>query len=147
MSLPNSADFALISVLTTAPSTYTKLCGIESVSINRAAQTSESYRRDCAAPNRPGSRKLRITGASWTITGSGSDNIDIDEDYEDAFGVRKQYKIELFEDDGTDAGALMGTYIGNAIMTARNQSYTQDAAGTIEITLEGEGALTWTPVT
>lgn len=147
MSLPNSADFALISVLTTAPSTYTKLCGIESVSINRAAQTSESYRRDCATPNRPGIRKLRITGSSWTITGSGSDNIDIDEDYEDAFGVRKQYKIELFEDDGTDAGELMGTYVGSAIMTARNQSYTQDSAGTTEITLEGEGALTWTPVT
>jgi len=143
---PTSADFALISIETAAgpPVVYTLFCGIESVNINRAAQTSETYRRDCAKPNRPGTRKIRVTGSSWTITGSGSDNIDIDTQMTDAFGVRKNYKVELFEDDGTDSGASLGTYTGNAIMTARNQNYSQDSAGTAEITLEGEGTLLWT---
>ncbi len=143
MSEPNRADFALISVLDTAPDTYVKLCGVESVTINRSAQTNETYSRDCAAPNRPGRRKLRVTGSSWSISASGADNIDIEEDYTDAFGVRKTYKIDLFRDDGTDGGELMGTYTGSAIMTARNQGYT-DTPGTTELTLEGEGLLTWT---
>jgi len=143
VSEPTSADFALVSVLTEAPSTYTKLCGIENATISRTAQTNESYRRDCAAPNRPGRRKLRVTGSSWSISGTGSDNIDIEETYDDAFGVRKTYRVELYRDDGTDAGELLGTYSGSAIMTARNQGYT-DTSGTTDITLEGEGLLTWT---
>lgn len=146
MSEPNSADFALIKVQTAAgpPAVFTLLCGIESVNINRSAQTSETYRRDCAKPNRPGTRKLRVTGSSWSISGSGSDNVDIEATITDAFGVRKAYKVELYRDDGTDAGALMGTYAGSGILTTRNQAYSQENAGTSEITLEGEGALTWT---
>ncbi len=146
MSEPNSADFALIKIQTAdgPPAVLTLVCGIEGVTINRTAQTNETYRRDCAKPNRPGTRKLRVTGSSWSISGTGSDNIDLEEEMSDAFGVRKTYAIELYRDDGTDGGDLMGTYGGTALMTTRNQSYSQDSAGTAEITLEGEGALTWT---
>lgn len=146
MSEPNSADFALIKIQTAEgpPAVYTLMCGIEGVTINRTAQTSESYRRDCAKPNRPGTRKLRVTGSSWSISGSGSDNIDLEEELTDAFGVRKPYNVELYRDDGTDGGDLMGTYAGTAMLTTRNQSYSQDNAGTAEITLEGEGLLAWT---
>jgi predicted secreted protein len=146
VSEPNSADFALIKIQTAEgpPAVLTLVCGIEGVTINRTAQTNETYRRDCAKPNRPGTRKLRVTGSSWSISGTGSDNIDLEEEMSDAFGVRKTYAIELYRDDGTDGGDLMGTYGGTALMTTRNQSYSQDSAGTAEITLEGEGALTWT---
>ena len=146
MSEPNSADFALIKIKTAdgPPAVFTLLCGIEGVTINRSVQTNETYRRDCAKPNRPGTRKLRATGSSWSIAGSGSDNIDLEDEYTDAFGVRKDYEVELYKDDGTDAGELMGTYDGNALMTTRNQGYSQDAPGTLEITLEGEGELGWT---
>lgn len=146
MSLPNSADFALIKIQTAAgpPAVFTLLCGIEGVTINRTTQTSETYRRDCALPNRPGQRKMRVTGSSWSISGSGSDNIDLEDEMADAFGVRQTYNVELYKDDGTDAGDLMGTYAGSAMMTTRNQSYSQENAGTVEITLEGEGLLAWT---
>lgn len=147
MSLPNSADFALIKVQTAAgpPAVFTLLCGIEGVNINRTVQTSERYQRDCATPNRAGKRKLRVTGSSWSVTGNGSDNIDIEAEYEDAIGVRQIYHVELYKDDGTDAGELMGTYAGTAILTTRNQAYSQDAdSGTTDITLEGEGDLVWT---
>jgi hypothetical protein len=146
VSEPNSADFALVKILTTpgTPDVYTQLCGIENVTINRAAQTSETYRRDCAKPNRPGTRKLRVTGSSWSISGNGPDNIDLEADYADAFGVRKTYNVELYRDDGTDGGELMGTYAGTALLTTRNQSYSQQDAGTADITLEGEGQLVWT---
>lgn len=146
MSEPNSADFALVKLLTaTGPDVYTLLCGIENVTIPRTTQTSERFQRDCAKPNRPGTRKLRATGSSWSITGSGSDNIDQYATLTDAEGVRKSYHVELYKDDGTDAGELMGTYAGTAMMTARNQSFSQDNPGTLEITLEGEGQLAWTP--
>lgn len=147
MSEPNSADFALLKVKTAdgPPAVYKLLCGIDGVTINRAAQTSERYRRDCAKPNRPGKRKLRVTGSSWSVSGTGSDNIDLETDFTDAFGVRKDYDVELYRDDGTDAGELMGTYAGTAILTTRNQSYSQDGdSGTTDITLEGEGDLVWT---
>lgn len=146
MSEPNSADFALIKIKTAngPPAVFTQLCGLEGVTINRTAQTSETYRRDCAKPNRPGTRKLRVTGSSWSISASGSDNIDIETTMNDAFGVRKDYSVELYRDDGTDGGDLMGTYAGSGIITARNQSYSQENAGTSEVTLEGEGALVWT---
>jgi hypothetical protein len=145
VSEPNSADFALIKIQTAdgPPVVLTLVCGIEGVTINRTAQTNETYRRDCAKPNRPGTRKLRVTGSSWSISGTGSDNIDLEEEMTDAFGVRKTYAIELYRDDGTDAGDLMGTYGGTALMTTRNQTYSQEGAGTAEITLEGEGALVW----
>ena len=146
MSLPNSADFALIKIRTTegTPDVYTLLCGIEGVTINRTAQTNETFRRDCATPNRPGQRKIRVTGASWSISGSGSDNIDLESEYEDAFAVRQVYNVELYRDDGTDGGELLGTYAGTAMLTSRNQGYSQENAGTAEITLEGEGLLVWT---
>ena len=149
MSVPNSADFALIKIQTAdgPPAVLTLLCGIEGVTINRTVQTNETYRRDCAKPNLPGQRKLRTTGASWSISGSGSDNIDIESTMTEALGVRKEYSVELYKDDGTDGGDLMGTYAGTAMMTTRNQSYSQDAAGTLEVTLEGEGLLTWTAAT
>lgn len=150
MSEPNSADFALLKVKTAdgPPAVYTLLCGIEGVTINRSVQTSERYRRDCAKPNRAGTRKLRVTGSSWSISGTGSDNVDLETEYSDAFGVRKTYDVELYKDDGTDAGELMGTYAGTAILTTRNQSYTQDGdSGTTDITLEGEGDLVWTAAT
>lgn len=145
MSLPNSADFALIRLSDGAVTpTLTLLCGIEGVTINRTTQTSETYQRDCEAPNRPGQRKMRVTGSSWSISGSGADNIDLEAEMADAFGVRKPYEIALYKDDGTDTGDLMGTYSGTAMMTTRNQSYSQENAGTLEITLEGEGLLAWT---
>ena len=146
MSEPNSADFALIKIQTAdgPPAVLTLVCGIEGVTVNRTAQTNETYRRDCTKPNRPGTRKLRVTGSSWSISGTGSGNIDLEEEMTDAFGVRKTYAIELYRDDGTDGGDLMGTYGGTALMTTRNQTYSREGAGTAEIALEGEGALTWT---
>lgn len=73
-------------------------------------QTSETYHRDCARPNRPGCRKLRVTGQAFTITASASDNIDLEEEYQDEFGIRKDYRVTLYEDDCTDGCEALGTY-------------------------------------
>lgn len=148
MSEPNSADFALLKIKTAdgPPVVLTLLCGIESVTINRSVNMGERYRRDCAKPNRPGTRKIRNNGQSWNVSGSGEDNTDIEAAYSEAFGVKKDYVIELYRDDDTDAGELMGSYAGTGMMTTRNQAFAQgsDDAGTADITIEGEGDLLWT---
>ncbi|WP_126665557.1 structural cement protein Gp24 [Croceibacterium ferulae] len=98
-----------------------------------------------AKPNRPGNRKIRNNGQSWNISGSGEDNVDIEATYSTAFGIKKQYDVELYKDDDTDGGELLGTYSGTAMMTTRNQSFATggDTGGGAEITLEGEGELVW----
>lgn len=148
MSFPTEADFAAIKIKTAEgpPAVYLLLCGIESISINRSANMSERYRRDCAKPGRPGQRKLRATGNSWQISGSGVQNIELEATYAGALGVLKDYQVELYRDNDTDAGELLGTYAGTAMLTTQNQTSDQNAEGSSqEITLEGQDDLVWTP--
>lgn len=147
MSFPTEADFALIKIQTAdgPPAVFTQLCGIESVSINRSANMTERYRRDCAKMGRPGKRKLRSTGTSWQISGSGVQNLDQETTYAGAVGVLKNYQIELYRDNDTDGGELLGTYAGTAMLTTHKQTSDQNAEGsTLEITLEGQDDLEWT---
>lgn len=146
MSFPTEADFALIKIQTaTGPDVYTQLCGIESVSINRSANMTERYRRDCAKMGRDGLRKIRSTGRSWQVSGSGIANIDMIDIYDDALGVLKNYQIELYRNDDTDAGELLGTYAGTGMLTTNNDSHDVNAEGsTNEITIEGQDMPVWT---
>lgn len=150
MSLPNSADLALLKIQTAAgpPIVLTLLCGIRNVSINRSVTIGERQVRDCAAPFAPPQRRIRNNGTTWSISGSGEDNVDLYEIYDEAYGVKRQYSVELYKDNQTDElGDLMGTYSGTAMFSTHNNTFdqTSDDAGTIDITLEGEGLLVWTP--
>ncbi|MDF0543333.1 phage tail tube protein [Sphingobium sp. H39-3-25] len=148
MSLPNEPDFAFIKMRTaTGPDVYTLLCGIESVTVNENVNTSERFRRDCATPNLPGQRKLKATGRTWEISGSGVINVDLEVNLSTKLGVIESYHVEFYKDDGTSTGDLMGTYAGTAMMTTRNQSLTTEGDSSVEITLQGEGLLVWTAAT
>lgn len=146
MSLPNEPDFLLIKAQTAAgpPAVFTVLCGMENGNVNENVQTSERYRRDCAKPNKPGSRKLKATGKSWQITGSGVVNIDLEDTYADLIGVIQNYKAEAYKDDGTDAGELMGTWSGAGMLITNNRSIQIAADSGAEITIEGQDELVWT---
>lgn len=146
MSLPNEPDFLLIKVQTAPgpPAVFTMLCGVENGNVNESVQTSERYRRDCAKPNKPGSRRLKATGKSWQITGSGVVNVDIEDTLGDIIGVIQNYKAEAYKDDGTDAGDLMGTWAGAGMLTTRNRSIQIEGDSGLEITIEGQDELVWT---
>lgn len=147
MSIPNEPDFALIKKGDGATPTevFTALCGLENVSINSVAQTAERNRRDCATPGLPGVRKLRTTGKSQTITGSGAVNKDSIAIFNTALGVVGNYKIELYKNDGTGAGVLMGTFAAAYMLTSANASVDPNGDSAGEITLESDGLWTWTP--
>ena len=59
--------------------------------------------------------------------------------------MTKNYKVELYADDGTDAGDLLGTIAGAYKMGAANLNLQRDGDSTSEITLASQGAWTWTP--
>lgn len=143
MTAPNSADFALLEIQENG--IFRSICGIEGVSINRSTQTGEQYRRDCAKPNRPAQRRVRVNGNSFSVSGTGIDNVDEESLLGPILGRKLNWRVPLYKDNGTDTGQLLGTYIFRGILAARNQSWTQDAEATVELTIEGENSLIWIP--
>lgn len=147
MTLPVEADFAIIKVGDGATPTevFTTACGIQNVQINTVANATDRFVRDCAKPGEIPYRKSKTTGKQQDITGNGlTDKASIDV-FLDALGVSKNYKIELYQDDGTDAGALLGTIAGSYKMNAANLNLQRDGDSTAEITLASQGEWTWTP--
>jgi len=146
MTLPVEADFALIKIGDGAdPEVFTIACGIQNVSINSVANAQDRFVRDCAKPGEIPYRKSKATGKQQDITGSGlTDKASIDT-FLDALGVSKNYKIELYQDDDTDAGDLIGTVAGQYKMNAANLNIQRDGDSTAEVTLASQGPWTWTP--
>lgn len=146
MSLPNEVDFALVKMGDGAgPEVFTLICGLTDVTINKGAQTNDRYVRDCAKPGEVAFRKVRTSGRSMDISATGLSNVDTIEDLDAALGQSKNYKIELYNEDGTDAGELLGTYSGAFVMTAANMGVPRDNAASGDISLASDGAWTYTP--
>jgi hypothetical protein len=145
MALPNEADFAVVKMGDGAGSeVFTAICGLESVSINDVVSTQDRTRRDCATPGKPGVRKTKATGRSLDITGTGGVDKPNIASFNTAIGIVKNYKVELYKNDGTSPGLLYGTYAGAFMMTSANMSINADGESTGEIALANDGAWTWT---
>lgn len=146
MTVPTEADFALVKMGDGAdPEVFSTICGLTNVTVNTTAQSSDRYVRDCDKPNAPAKRKQRITGTALDVSGSGLSNVDMIPDLQAAIGALKNYKVELYADDGTDNGELLGTYAFASHMTAANLTSTQGGDSTAEITLPSHGDWTFTP--
>lgn len=146
MTKPRVYDFAIIKYSNGAtPAVFTTLCGITNVQVNETVETTDRRLRDCAKPNRPGVREVKVVGIDWTVTGSGATNGDIRTAVKaNLLAKHVDYLIEYYEDNNTDAGNLVGTDAGNGLMTANNISVDADGDSTWEITIEGSGELTYT---
>lgn len=146
MSLPTEADFAIIKIGDGATPTeaFAIACGIQDVSINQSVGTQDRFSRDCAKPGEIPNRKVKATGKSLDVTGSGLIDKAQIAIYNSALGVAKNYKIEVYADNGTDVGALLGTIAGSFMMTASNMSIPREGTASAEVTLANNGAWTWT---
>lgn len=146
MSEPTEVDFALIKMGDgQSTEVFTVLCGLRDVTINRGVQSTDRYTYDCAKPNAPGLRKQRVTGKQLDVSGSGLTNADQIEDFETALGKLKNYRVELYADDGTDTGDLIGTYAYASHMTAANMNLTREGQASADVTLPSHGGWTYTP--
>lgn len=145
MSVPNEPDFAVLKLVNPgSPAEAVVVCGIDNVSINETANTTDRFRRDCEKPGLPPARKVKVTGTQWDITGSGVFNMDEIVRLKGALGVSREWEVDLGKHDGTDTGVIIGTYTGPAVLTSNNKSFGDEGTG--EVTLAGENELVWTPV-
>lgn len=148
MAIPQEVDFVTIEAGNGAtPEVFTILCGIETASVNQTVNTTDRFRRDCAKPAEIPTRSVRVNSRQWDVTGSGVINTDEFDRFNDLLGVSANYRLvfgKRVQGDTTGQGEQLGTYTGPAVMTAANINMGEDD-GTAEITLAGEGELTWTP--
>lgn len=149
MTLPTTFDFAQLKLGDGAtPEVFTVVCGLETTGINESAQTSDRYVRDCTAPATPPTRKIRVTGVTWDISGSGLSNVAQFALLKDALGKHRNWQIVPLDttDPDTPAGTPLGTFEGTGVLTSRNIATVADGFATLELTLAGEGDLEWDPV-
>lgn len=146
MSFPTEIDWCLIKMGdgATPSETFTLLCGIQDATVNVTANTQDRFVRDCAKPGSIPKRKVKTTGMQMDVTGAGLSNVDTIDEFLAALGKHKNYKIEAYADDGTDAGDLLGTFAGNYVMTAANLNAPRESPASGEITLASDGDWTWT---
>ena len=142
MSLPTEADFAVVKIGDGAtPEVFTILCGLDTVAINRTANTADRFRRDCEKPGEVPLRRSRTTGKQLDITSSGATNLPDIAKFNAALGKPQNYVIELGQYNSTDAGEIVHEIRGRFNLTSANTSIGGDE-GNSEITLASDGA--WT---
>lgn len=143
MSYPTEIDAAII--YSVSGGVRTILCGIENVTINETANTSDRFRTECDKPGQIPTRSIRTNGIQWDLTGSGVSNADQIPTLKGMLGQRRAIEIDAIQYDGTDAGALLGTFDGTGVLTAKNLNLQRQGDSGSEITFAGEGELGWTP--
>jgi hypothetical protein len=144
MSEPATIEYAKIGVRDIDSSDpFVTICGVQTTGFNRAVQTSDRFVKDCAFPGRPAERRVRVTGRSRTLTGSGLYNADQRILIDSLEGVRKEYQLTIMDfSDGGEAGVPVELRTGPGIMTSINMGSSENDLGTIELTIESDGA--WT---
>lgn len=145
MSLPTEADWALIKIGDGGGTeTFAAVCGIQNATINSTVGTQDRGVRDCTTPGAVPNRKVKVTIKQLDITGSGFTDKAGVATLQAALGVSGNYEIELYQDDGTDTGTLLGTIAGAFVMTAHNMDIPRDGDATADFAIASDGAWTWT---
>jgi predicted secreted protein len=141
MSTPTEIDFAIIKMGDGAePEVFKILCGIQDVTINETANTQDRFVRDCTKPGEVPYRKSKLTGRQLDVSGTGlTDTVSLPS-VRAALGNLGNFKIELYRDDGTDAGVLLGTYTGEFRMTAANINAPRDNTSSFQVNLISNGS-------
>lgn len=150
MSEPTTFQFAVIWVEDPkTANSYVKLCGVQTSGFNRAVQTSDRYARDCDKPGKPSERRLRVTGLSRTLTGTGVYNTAITDLFEALPAKRRNYRFQMLDlsDPANEAGTSLGMWAGPGICTTLNIGGEESQDGSLSITIESDGAWTFSAAT
>lgn len=145
MSLPTEFDFAVLKIGDGEdPEVFTISCGKQDVTMNFVANSSDRFVRDCAKPGEVPFRKTKVTGKQADVTATGLTDAPAFGTEVALVGTRNNVKIELYTDDATEVGDLIGTVAMNALVTALNIGAPRDGDSSAEIVLASHGAWTWT---
>jgi hypothetical protein len=145
MSLPVEPDYIVVQAK--IGSTYLLLCGIETATVNNTVATTDRFRRDCQAPAAIPTRTVRVNSTQWDVTGSGVINMDFFDEYQSLLGAHTAFRLlygryDAVITNGVRTGTVYGYRDGTGVMTAHNENLGDES--TAEITIAGEGVLTWT---
>lgn len=145
MSVPTEFDFALIKIGNGAsPEVFVTSCGKQDITFNFAANSTDRFVRDCTKPGEVPFRKAKVTGKQMDVTAAGLTDATTYGAEFDMVGTYKNIKIELYSDDGTDAGDLLGTVAGKFLIGSLNVSAPRDGDASVEMTLASHGTFDWT---
>ena len=145
MSVPNEADFAVLKLGDGGGTeVFSIVCGMQDTNLNEVANTTDRFVRDCTKPGEVPTRKVKVSGKQFDVTASGLTDKATIAILRAELGQSSNWKIEVYKDDGTDTGTLLGTYAGAFVLTAFNQSVPREGNATAEVTLANHGAYTWT---
>tara|TARA_Y100001951_G_scaffold100969_1_gene105152 strand:- start:810 stop:1256 length:447 start_codon:yes stop_codon:yes gene_type:complete len=145
MSVPTEFDFAQVLYGDgESPEVFTVICDVMDVTINHTAQTNDRFRRDCTKPGEVPKRAVKVTGEQWDISGSGILDSGQVAAIEALVGKHGNFQVIGYADDNTDAGAEIGTYEGEFVLTTYNNGISRDGDNSLQIDLASDGAITYT---
>lgn len=145
MSLPTEFDFAVLKIGDGEdPEVFTISCGKTDVTMNFGANSTDRYVRDCTKPGEVPFRKTKVTGKQLDVSATGLTDATAFGTEVALVGTKNNIKVELYTDDGTDAGSLIGTVAVNALVSSLNIGAPREGDSSAEIALASDGAWTWT---
>lgn len=145
MSLPTEFDFAVLKIGDgAATEVFVISCGKQDVTLNFAANSTDRFVRDCAKPGEVPFRKTKVTGKQMDVTASGLTDVTAFGTEVALIGTRHNVKIELYADDSTDAGDLLGTIASNMLISSLQIGAPREGDSSAEIVLASHGTWTWT---
>lgn len=145
MSLPNEFDFAVLKIGDGAdPEVFTISCGKQDLTFNTVANSTDRFVRDCTKPGEIPFRRPKVTGKQMDVTASGLTDVATYGTEFDMVGTFNNIRVEVYNDDGTDAGELLGTVAGRFLVGSLNVGAPREGDASVEITLASDGAYTWT---
>lgn len=128
-----------------SPETFAALCGINTRTFTHRRNTNDVYTRDCTDPIDVPVRNLLVTGEAWTLQGTGVLNRANLPDIQGADDNQPHNWRYLFTEPSGDL-VFQGYYAGAGIMTNFEITGGDENFATISITIESDGAWTWTTV-
>ena len=147
MSLPNQFDFAILKIGDGEdPEVFTISCGKQDITFNTVANSTDRFVRDCTKPGEIPFRRPKVTGKQMDITAAGLTDATAYGTEFPLVGTFNNIRVEVYNDDGTDAGALIGTVAGRFLVSSLNVSAPRDGDASCEITLASDATYTWTAV-
>lgn len=147
MSQPDVVRGTYISIMVEDPDnpgTWIAICGLTTRDFTHQGQTKDVFTRDCADPEGVPVRRLIITGEQWDLSGQGSLNRSQLELLNGLMNVISPYRFVL--DEPADDEVFGGYYAGNAAITQKKITGSDDDMTSCELTIQSDGAWAFTEV-
>lgn len=126
-----------------SPETFAAPCGLTSKGLSITAGTQDTTVPDCDNPDAPAWTERAVDAIAWEISGSGVLAMEYFDEWRTWLlaAAPKNVRIRY----NTTALNNGGYWAGRGILTAFNNTADRGQKINVEVTITGDGALTWVP--